>query len=129
MIVTPGAQVNQLRNADVIADFHFNEVVDPRLLANPTMIADRKPPRKLDSNMRFNDNAATDACAKQSQQFHFKSAKRKPAPLQECDAAKVPQRAHREASPRIKIGVVEAFQISPGLVAQRHIPMRGNWEP
>src|SRR5690606_21607691 len=67
VVVAARAEIGALRDAYVAADFYVGEVVDPSFLANPAVVAHGQPPRILDSYMRLDDQAATNASAKQSQ--------------------------------------------------------------
>jgi hypothetical protein len=62
-IMASGAKVNALRNATVRADMDFREIVDPYILADPAVFADRQPPRKFNSYSRFDVDAFSDFCA------------------------------------------------------------------
>ena len=66
-IVAASAQVDALRNAAIGTDINIRQIVDPHVFANPAVVADLEPPRKLDAHSRFDVDAVPDLRAKQSQ--------------------------------------------------------------
>ena len=95
MIVAAGAEVGQLRDANVIANLDGHHIVEPSLLANPAMIADGQSPRELDADVWLDHEAAPDAGAEQAQQTHLQAADGKPPVLEKRHAAKVPERSNQ----------------------------------
>jgi hypothetical protein len=52
-------EIRSLRNADVGTYFDVGQIVNPRALAKPRMIADPKSPRILDVNVRLDNHMSS----------------------------------------------------------------------
>src|SRR6266542_6480840 len=63
-VVIASAQIRTLRNAGVRPNVHRRQVVDPRPLTDPGVVAHSQSPRKLDSHARFDEDASSDLCPK-----------------------------------------------------------------
>lgn len=61
----PRAEVRALRDTDVVAEANRSNIVDPRILAYPTVLADFELPRVLHPNTRLDDHADADGCSKE----------------------------------------------------------------
>ncbi len=108
MVVASGAEVRQLRNANMVSNLDVDHIIKPRLLPDPTMVADGQPPRKLDAHVRLDDDSASNARPEQTQHSHLETAHWQPAPFKEDQAAEVPQRPHNATASRIEVRVFVA---------------------
>src|SRR6266478_8401164 len=64
-VMTSRAEISTLRQTAMIADADFGKVVEPDMFADPAMIADFQPPRKLHHDAGLDRDVAADARAEQ----------------------------------------------------------------
>lgn len=86
----------------MISQTRPRQIVDPCFLANPAVIAHDKPPGKLDSHVRLDDDALSDMGAKQAEQADFKRRDREPSTLQDDEAGCVPSESPRQGAAGIE---------------------------
>ena len=67
-----GAEVGALGDADIVAELHRGEVVDPGVLANPAVVGHNQMPGILDGDAGLDDDAFADSRTKESQQTYPK---------------------------------------------------------
>ncbi len=60
IIVAACAKIGPLRDANMISNVDRNQIINPRFLANPTMITDGKKPWIFDSYVRFDYHTGAD---------------------------------------------------------------------
>src|ERR1700730_18190689 len=67
MVMRPRTKISFLRNDAVLPDRDLGDVIEGRVIANPTIIADYHLPREGDTNSRSDQNVAADFGPKESQ--------------------------------------------------------------
>jgi len=116
VIVAAGAEISVLRNADMTADGDIFDIVDPHVLTDPAMIANREPPGVFDADVWFEVNAMTDLRTEQTEQSRLEPTRGKPTAFQEQQTAIVPQCAHQQSATRIVLRVFERAKIAQGAI-------------
>lgn len=112
VVVTAGAEIRILRNADVAADCYIRDVINPNVLPNPAVVADREPPRIFDSDMRFEVNSSADFRTKQTQQSRLEATHGEPAAFKEQQTTVVPQSAQQQSATRIVLRILKRAEIA-----------------
>ena len=102
-------QQSALGNAHVAADDDLIKVVDPSLFPDPNMVTHFKFPRILNGYSVLDDQSASDARAKQTEQPPFQSRSPRKPSLEEKAAYQCPQNASDDA-PWIVSGIVEQIE-------------------
>ena len=117
MIVAAGTKVASLRNADVRSNQDVAEIVDPNILADPAMVADRKSPRILNPHVRLDHDAGAHASAKHAEQSALGPDDWKPTRFKNQQADKVPDETTKRAAAWIIFLVGERRQVDPSIGA------------
>src|SRR5450631_3724006 len=111
VVVVAGEQIRSLRDANVVADGHADEVVDPRAFADPGVLADAQMPGVLDVYPRLDNHPRADARAEQAKQCSLGSRDRQQPSRKQRGIADVPEQAHDKATPWGVAPVVVVRQI------------------
>src|ERR1035438_2076950 len=97
-VMIAGAEVGALRDADIIAELHGGEIIDPTVLANPAIVAYFKMPRVLDRDSRFNDHSIANSGTKKAQEGYAPGRSHPGNPVQRQSDKQPSYAPHNRAS-------------------------------
>ncbi len=104
VIVIPGAKECALGDAHIIFERDRSQVQQPALFSQPNVVADRQFPRKRDFDIGLDNDAASNAGAKEAQHPTFQRGELERAMLKQPEAHEQPEELAAPAAAPIKLG-------------------------
>jgi hypothetical protein len=101
MIMTSGAEIDSLRQADMTPQRDFGQIVDPHFFADPDVVAGGETPGEFDLYARLDHHTLAELCPEESQQGRLEPAKGEEASFEQQGTDDVPQHADYRSAPLI----------------------------
>ena len=111
VVVVAREQEGALGDADVRADGHLLEVVDPHMLAEPAVVADRELPGEFDLHRGFDHHAAAHSGSEAAQPPDFGQTQHGQLMPEEHRADHVPGEFLKEGCTSGELGVGEGGEV------------------
>ena len=90
-VVVASAEVNALRQTNVVFDDDGGKVVDPEVFAEPAVVADGKPPGEFDFDAGFDADALAEGGTEAAQEPDFEAREGKEIAGEEWGTERVPE--------------------------------------